>query len=211
MPWIVWVAGYNTALPWISERLSPSGATRAAQILVFADAAALVTLVAIFPDPLPGALYAGLTLVLLEASVCWGAAGVVSTSLVVLSGPAVVDEWRCSLLHVPMQWAEILEQSLVVALLSVGLVMVNRLFAGVRALPSPAPAAPASPPVIRLSSREREVLSLMAEGCSNPMIANRLHVTESTVKRHVESILNRLNVRNRAGAVAIATRLGLLD
>jgi DNA-binding NarL/FixJ family response regulator len=43
------------------------------------------------------------------------------------------------------------------------------------------------------------------------MIAERLHVTESTVKGYVESILDHLNARNRAEAVAVASRLKLVD
>jgi DNA-binding NarL/FixJ family response regulator len=50
-------------------------------------------------------------------------------------------------------------------------------------------------PLGELSSREREVLSLMAEGRSNAGIARRLFVTESTVEKHVRSILTKLPIR----------------
>lgn len=50
-------------------------------------------------------------------------------------------------------------------------------------------------PLAELSSREREVLSLMAEGRSNAGIARRLFVTESTVEKHVRSILTKLPIR----------------
>src|SRR5262249_2753435 len=63
---------------------------------------------------------------------------------------------------------------------------------------------------IRLSAREKEVLALVSAGCSNRMIAARLHLATSTVKSHIESILERLGARNRAEAVAIAARLRLL-
>jgi DNA-binding CsgD family transcriptional regulator len=63
---------------------------------------------------------------------------------------------------------------------------------------------------ISLSRREREVLELVAEGYSNTMIARRLGLSESTVKSYVENLLVRLNVRNRAEAVATASRLKLL-
>jgi DNA-binding NarL/FixJ family response regulator len=42
------------------------------------------------------------------------------------------------------------------------------------------------------------------------MMAARLHLSENTVKGHVESLLNRLNARNRAEAVAAASRMNLL-
>jgi DNA-binding CsgD family transcriptional regulator len=65
-------------------------------------------------------------------------------------------------------------------------------------------------PAVRLSRREREVLALVAEGYSNAMIATRLHLSDSTVKSYVENLLFHLNARNRAEAVAAASRLKLL-
>ncbi|HXQ88317.1 MAG TPA: PAS domain-containing protein [Solirubrobacterales bacterium] len=53
-----------------------------------------------------------------------------------------------------------------------------------------------------LSSRQLEILSLVAEGLSNGEIASRLYLTESTVKWHVRKILRALGVANRAQAVA---------
>lgn len=76
---------------------------------------------------------------------------------------------------------------------------------------APAPAAAGNgTPAIRLSPRELEVLRLVAEGYSNTMIANRLHLTDNTVKTHVENLLGRLNARNRAEAVAAASRQKLI-
>jgi DNA-binding NarL/FixJ family response regulator len=49
-------------------------------------------------------------------------------------------------------------------------------------------------PLAELSSREREVLALMAEGRSNAGIARRLWVTEGTVEKHVRSILSKLPI-----------------
>jgi DNA-binding CsgD family transcriptional regulator len=65
-------------------------------------------------------------------------------------------------------------------------------------------------PVFHLSPREQEVLELVAEGYSNTMIANRLHLSDNTVKGYVEALLTRLNARNRAEAVAAASRLKLI-
>jgi DNA-binding CsgD family transcriptional regulator len=53
-----------------------------------------------------------------------------------------------------------------------------------------------------LTVREREVLDLMAEGCTNTQIAEALIVSEGTVKSHVKRILRKLHVSNRAEAVA---------
>ena len=65
-------------------------------------------------------------------------------------------------------------------------------------------------PAVRLSPREQEVLELVAEGYSNTMIAGRLHLSENTVKTYVENLLSRLNARNRAEAVAAASRQNLI-
>lgn len=61
-----------------------------------------------------------------------------------------------------------------------------------------------------LSGREREVLRLVADGQANKRIARTLGITERTVKFHVTSILNKLGAENRAQAVSLATRRGLL-
>jgi DNA-binding NarL/FixJ family response regulator len=53
-----------------------------------------------------------------------------------------------------------------------------------------------------LSSREQEVLGLVAQGLRNREIASALYIAESTVKVHVRHILEKLGVRTRAEAVA---------
>ncbi len=62
-----------------------------------------------------------------------------------------------------------------------------------------------------LSAREKEVLLLVSEGGSNKEIADQLFISETTVKAHLRSILEKLHVKNRAQAVALATARGLLD
>jgi DNA-binding NarL/FixJ family response regulator len=63
-----------------------------------------------------------------------------------------------------------------------------------------------------LSPREKEVLSLIAQGASNKEIAHELYISERTVKAHVTSILSQLNLRDRTQAAILATQYrGLLD
>lgn len=56
----------------------------------------------------------------------------------------------------------------------------------------------------RLSSRETEVLQLVGEGLTNTEISHRLFISESTVRTHLQRLLNKLHVNNRAEAIAYA-------
>ena len=74
-----------------------------------------------------------------------------------------------------------------------------------------ASARKADPARPELSAREREVLALLVEGLTNRQIAHRLHVSESTAKQYVRSILSKLQVGSRTEAVAMAVQHRLLD
>ncbi len=71
---------------------------------------------------------------------------------------------------------------------------------------SPADDDKASP----LTSRQQEILPLLAEGMPNKQIADSLGVTEGTVKQHLKELFKRLGARNRTQAVKVARRMGLL-
>ncbi len=62
-----------------------------------------------------------------------------------------------------------------------------------------------------LASREHEVLQLLAQGLSNAEIGTQLYIGETTVKTHVTRVLQKLNVRDRAQAIVVAHRTGLVD
>lgn len=66
------------------------------------------------------------------------------------------------------------------------------------------------PDLSRLTEREREVLTVLAEGESNADIGRRLFLGETTVKSHVSAIFEKLGVRNRVEAALQAFRAGLV-
>ncbi|MCA9670328.1 MAG: response regulator transcription factor [Myxococcales bacterium] len=101
--------------------------------------------------------------------------------------------------------------------LASGLSVVDPAFCGeLLDVPARAPTeAPESQPdatasVESLTPREHEVLSLLAEGLSNPEIAEALDISAHTAKFHVNAILDKLDARTRTEAVVRAARLGLL-
>jgi len=78
------------------------------------------------------------------------------------------------------------------------------------AMAQPASIAGAPAPRLAMTSREREILELIAEGANNRVIAARLAISRHTVKFHVASLMAKLGARSRTEAVALALRAGLL-
>jgi len=62
-----------------------------------------------------------------------------------------------------------------------------------------------------LTEREREVLDLIASGATNREIAGKLYLSPHTVKEHTSSLYRKLKARNRAEAVQLAQRMGLIS
>jgi DNA-binding NarL/FixJ family response regulator len=82
-------------------------------------------------------------------------------------------------------------------------VMAERLF-------NSPPAIAVEPIIEALTAREREVLDLISQGLSNKLIANRLQISEHTVKFHVSSIFTKLGATSRTEAVSLGARQGLI-
>ncbi len=76
--------------------------------------------------------------------------------------------------------------------------------------PEPSPAARSEDFIEPLTTREKEVLSLMAEGLSNRQIAEKLVLSEGTIKFHVHSILEKIQVHSRTQAIVKAKELHLV-
>jgi DNA-binding NarL/FixJ family response regulator len=78
-------------------------------------------------------------------------------------------------------------------------------FGLLREMGKPRPASP----IAELSSRERQVLELVAAGLSNQEIGLRLGLAEKTIKHYMTNVLTKLQVRSRVEAALLAARLGI--
>ena len=85
--------------------------------------------------------------------------------------------------------------------------LVRQSLAGVQVRPNAAPATPTKTP---LTSRERDVLRLAAQGMSNEQIAAELVVSPQTIKFHLSNTYRKLRVQNRTEAAHAAARMGML-
>src|SRR5262249_7247429 len=85
----------------------------------------------------------------------------------------------------------------------------RRLITSLATAPQRAPST-LNPSLSRLTEREREVMSLVAEGLSNEEIAGRLYLSPLTTKTHVSRIMTKLDARDRAQLVVIAYETGLV-
>ena len=138
----------------------------------------------------------------LEAYVLWRAA------------EALADRGETGAAAEPLREAHAIATRIGAGLLSAGIdTTARRLRVTFAASPDGLPAAdevvvePADP--FGLTSREREVLGLVAEGYTNKRIAETLFISESTAGVHVSNILGKLGVATRTEAAAVAVRLGL--
>ncbi|HLN65129.1 MAG TPA: response regulator transcription factor [Symbiobacteriaceae bacterium] len=87
----------------------------------------------------------------------------------------------------------------------------TRLAAGSAPQPSSSSVEEVNPRVADLTPRETEILKLLARGLSNKEIADRLFLSEGTVKNYLSSIFSKLHARDRAQAISLALRQGLVD
>lgn len=92
-----------------------------------------------------------------------------------------------------------------------GLIVIHPHIAASLLTRSVAAGAEAGQPLVEpLTGREQEVLQLIGQGLANKMIADRLHISEHTVKFHVSAIYAKLGVASRTEAVRAGARRGLI-
>jgi two-component system, NarL family, nitrate/nitrite response regulator NarL len=117
-----------------------------------------------------------------------------------------VDAWRLGARGLLMRQVE--AERLIAALRAVeqGLVVWDETVA----IPMVTAATDALSGIDVLTPREHEVLALLAEGLPNKIVANRLQISEHTVKFHVNAIMGKLGAQSRTEAVVLATRRGLI-
>ena len=210
---ILGVAGYNAWTMLAARRVGDGSILRVARVATIFDEIGCVAFLAIFTSLPGGSQSAFYVPILIEAVTVDGVEGAITAVLVFILGIAAIQGAGAVFAHHTFSWAVVLVWSLIMAVVAVALSAVDQL--SVTALPEPNTAGePGQPlplrPAVRLSPREQEVLRLIAEGNSNAMIAERLHLSETTVKTYVENLLVRLSARNRAEAVAAASRMHIL-
>src|SRR5438552_1957644 len=196
---------YNLAVMVANGQVSDARAPRLALVTTVFDQFFDVAFIAIYATTgLAGgnqvaAYFPGLV----EAVAYFGVAGAVLSVGIFFIGITLLDtaSWYIGHAHISPSW--LIGVTLIITLAAVTLVTVNRI------LTAPVDATELAPG-LRLSRREQDVLRLVAEGYSNTMIAARLNLSDNTVKSYVESLLTHLNARNRAEAVAAASRLKLI-
>lgn len=195
---------YNLALMVAVGKATDRAAPRVALVATVCDQFVCLGYITIYgANIVHGDQVAPYVVGLVEAISYFGIPGaILSVSIFfAYSAASQILAWQVG--HTPMSMSWLLGSTLVIVFLAVTLVPVFRILM--------TPSEPAEQaPSLRLSKREQEVLRLVAEGYSNSMIASRLNLSDNTVKSYVESLLMHLNARNRAEAVAAASRLKLL-
>jgi len=195
---------YNLAVMVAAGQATEAGARRLALATTVIDQFFDLGFITIYAGALPnGEQVAPYVVGLIEAVAYFGVAGGILSVAIFFTFLTLLDAGSFYLGYTTVSPSWVLGATLMVALIAATLVPV------IRILTVPVDATELAPG-LRLSRREHDVLRLVAEGYSNTMIATRLNLSDNTVKSYVESLLTHLNARNRAEAVAAASRLKLI-
>jgi DNA-binding CsgD family transcriptional regulator len=196
------------------RQANDAGVLRIARTVTLLDAVCSILFIAGFTDFPGGAQSALYVPIMIEAVAYEGTEGAAASLAVFIAGVLGISAARVAFWHQAFAWTTVVSWSLILAVIALSLAIFDQVTAGAAMVPerllrAPARGSTGEAPV-RLSPRELEVLRLIAEGNSNAMIAQRLHLSETTVKTYVETLLLRLDARTRAEAVAAASRLNLI-
>lgn len=219
VPLILGVAAYSAWALWAAATVPDAMVPRVARAVTGLDILTYFVYLAIFIDTHAFA-YNVYTFVLIEAIATDAIPAAVFAVGVFVTGFAVFEGAANLLFHRPFMTADLVVWSLIILFAAGILAAVDRILLAAGRSPARA-AARDTPPLplsegegkmrsVHLSTREQEVLRLVAQGYSNAMIAATLHLSETTVKTYVQNLLTRLSARNRAEAVAAGSRLNLL-
>jgi DNA-binding CsgD family transcriptional regulator len=212
---ILAVGIYNAGSMLLVRRASDESVLRIARSVTVLDEVGCLAFLAIFTG-LPGGTQIAFYVPMVVESVAYsGVSGAVQSVAIFAVGIVGVEWAQAAFFGGSFSWAVVLLWTLVMLVVAVSLSALDRTVQALplatrRALEAGGPGGPAGP-ALQLSRREREVLQLIAAGQSDAMIALRLHLSETTVKTHVGTLRTRLGARTRAEAVAIASRMNLLD
>lgn len=210
------IAAYNVWAMYAVWQADDAAVLPAARLVTLLDELGYFVVLAAFTGVATNTVYAIYTFMLVEAITLEEIPGAVQAVALFVAGFGAVQGLRAAVTHSPFPNVDWLLWSLIFmfgAAMLTAVVRILRTGTGtgeLMAATSLSDPQPNGARGIRLSERELEVLRFVAEGYSTGMIASRLHLSESTVKTHVEGILTRLNARNRAEAVAAASRLHIL-
>jgi DNA-binding CsgD family transcriptional regulator len=215
---ILAVAVYNSWAMLAVRNARDGSVLGIARTVTFLDQISCLVFLAIFSHLAGGSQSAFYVPVVIEAVAIDRLDGAIVAVAIFVLGVTAIQADGAILGHQPFDWTVVLVWSLIMLVVGAAMAAIDVISPGL--VPSAeTPAGPVSGvsagvgPIgagVRLPAREQEVLRLIAAGYSNAMIAERLHLSETTVKTYVENLLARLSVRNRAEAVAVASRLGLL-
>jgi len=210
---ILAVAAYNTWTMLAVRRVADASILQVARLATVFDEIGCVVFLAIFTGLPGGSQSAFYVPILIEAVTVDGVEGAIIAVLVFVVGISAIQGAGAVFANHAFSWPVVLVWGLIMVVIAAALSAVEQLSITLPAEPAAGP-EPAQPlplrPAVRLSPREQEVLRLISEGNSNAMIAERLHLSETTVKTYVENLLVRLSARNRAEAVAAASRMHIL-
>ena len=205
---VLWVFAYNGPVTLALNRADNKYVGLIVRVAAIIDAVSYFVLLAIYAPSTPAILIAVFPAVLIEMVVFDGAIGGVYGVSIFVIGLATIQ-----FIQGRLSWIELVLWGAIMTVIAASLTLSAQVLLGAGmpdVIPAPAPRTQGGPALPRLSARELEVLRLVAAGYSNAMIASRLNLSENTIKGHVETLLTRLNARNRAEAVAAAGRLDLL-